>query len=335
MTTLVADLAVGLLFLAGGGILWRRRPADRMWVLMVATAVAWLLGGVLHRGPFHPAAGHRTERSVRKPHRDGLRRIRLRRRRRRVLHGGPARDGGLGARAGRARGGSDSRSRPVRSAASGSAPNTRRWSIVEVVLAATAADLGGARASDLTLALYELGLALTAIGLTVDALWGGWSQQALTGLVVELGDRDAAGTLRDRLADALGDRSLQLGYWAPAARPVRGRRGRPTPAARRWVPATRDDDRFAHGQPVAVLVHDAAVLADPRLVDAVATAARISMVPPRLQADIVARIDDIEALPTTARRVRRAPAVARGPRDQRGPGGQPRARPVVARRAAC
>ena len=43
------------------------------------------------------------------------------------------------------------------------------------------------------------------------------SQQALTGLVVELGDREAAGTLRDRLADALGDRSLQLGYWAPAA----------------------------------------------------------------------------------------------------------------------
>ena len=51
MTTLVADLTVGFLFLAGGAILWRRRPADRMWVLMLTTAVAWVLGGVLHRGP--------------------------------------------------------------------------------------------------------------------------------------------------------------------------------------------------------------------------------------------------------------------------------------------
>ena len=173
-------------------------------------------------------------------------------------------------------------------------PSIAALAIATVVLAGTVADLASARASDLTLALYELVLALTAIGLTVDAGWSGWSQQALTGLVVELGDRDAAGTLRDRLADALGDRSLQVGYWAPAAGQYLDDEG-----ARLPLPAHGSQRRVttidADGQPVAVLLHDAAVLADPRLVEAVATAARISVGNARLQADIVARIDEIEA----------------------------------------
>ena len=52
-----------------------------------------------------------------------------------------------------------------------------------------------------------------AIGLTVDLVLGRWVRATVTGLVVELGEAEAAGTLRDRLASALGDRSLVLGYW--------------------------------------------------------------------------------------------------------------------------
>ena len=234
-----------------------------MRVLMVATAVAWLLGGVLHRGPFDPAAGHRTERSVWWPHRDGLRRIRLRRRRRRVLHGGPARDGGLGVRAGRARGSL----RPAESTGpircNGSVP-----SIAAVADRRQSSSRGPrptsrvSQASDLTLAPHQLALALTAIGLTVDAVWGGWSQQALTGLVVELGDRDAAGTLRDRPSMPWAIGRCSSGTGLGGGWPVRGRRGRrlqlPGDGSQRRV-TTIDLD----GQPVAVLVHDAAVLAAP------------------------------------------------------------------------
>ena len=293
MTTPVADLAIGLLFLASGGILWRRRPADRMWVLMVATAVAWVLGGVLHRGPLTqllltaPSGrfGSRIAIAfVAFAYVDGVVEF---------FTGVPlatvAWAIGLAvlatARLAESSG-------PVRRQRL--VPSVAAVAIAAIVVAGTAADLADARASNLTLALYELALAITAIGLTVDAGWSGWSQQALTGLVVELGDRDAAGTLRDRLADALGDRSLQLGYWAPAAGQYVDDEG-----ARLQLPGGGSQRRVttidSDGQPVAVLVHDAAVLADPRLVEAVATAARISVGNVQLQADIVARIDDIEA----------------------------------------
>ena len=266
-----------------------------MWVLMCATAVAWVVGGVLHRGPLTqllltaPSGrfGSRTAIAfVVFAYVDGvvefftwvpvatvawavgliaLALARL------VESTGPVR-----------------RSRLV--------PSIAAVAIAAVVLVGTVADFSNARASDLTLTLtlYELVLALTAITLTVDAGWGGWSQQALAGLVVELGDRDAAGTLRDRLADALGDRTLQLGYWAPAAGQYVDDEG-----ARLRLPGGDSQRRVTQiasdGQPVAVLIHDAAVLADPRLVEAVATAARISVGNARLQADIVARIGEIEA----------------------------------------
>jgi signal transduction histidine kinase len=293
MTTIVADLTVGSLFLAGGAFLWRRRPGDRMWLLMLATAAAWIVGGVLHRGPLtHLLLGAPSGRLGNRlsiaflafAYVDGAVES---------VTGIPLASvvwaAGLAvlatARIAQSTG-------PVRRQRL--VPSVAAVTIAAILVSGTVADLANARASDLTLALYELALAVTAIGLTVDAAWGAWSQQALTGLVVELGDRDAAGTLRDRLADALGDRSLQLGYWAPAADRYVDDEG-----AGLELPGTGSSRRVttidSDGQPIAVLVHDAAVLDDPRLVEAVAAAARISVDNARLQADIVARIVEIEA----------------------------------------
>jgi signal transduction histidine kinase len=85
-----------------------------------------------------------------------------------------------------------------------------------------------------------------------------------------------------------------LGYWLAeegryvddAGRPVE----LPGAGAGRAVTPIADD-----GQPVAVLVHDDAVLEDPALVEAVASAARMAVANARLQAEVRARVLDLAA----------------------------------------
>ena len=75
------------------------------------------------------------------------------------------------------------------------------------------ARLAGLDAAEPTLLAYEAVLTAIAGGLLADLLRGHWSQSAVTGLVVDLGGMSEPITLRDRIARALGDPSLQLGYW--------------------------------------------------------------------------------------------------------------------------
>ena len=78
-----------------------------------------------------------------------------------------------------------------------------------------------------TLWAFEVTLVVVALGLLGDLLRGGWSQGAVTGLVVDLGELQDPVTLRDRLARALGDRSLELGWWLGAERGYVDEAGRP------------------------------------------------------------------------------------------------------------
>ena len=55
-------------------------------------------------------------------------------------------------------------------------------------------------------------LIVSTAALAIDLRWGGWSRDALTRLVIDLGDRAEATTLRDRLAAALDDPTLVIGY---------------------------------------------------------------------------------------------------------------------------
>ena len=70
-------------------------------------------------------------------------------------------------------------------------------------------------------------LILIAAGFLADFVWGRWAQAAVTKLVVDLGEDSEAGTLRARLAYALGDRSLAIGYWLPTANGYVDERGAP------------------------------------------------------------------------------------------------------------
>jgi signal transduction histidine kinase len=140
---------------------------------------------------------------------------------------------------------------------------------------------------------YIVVVAGIAIGLTLDLVLARWTQATVTGLVVDLGEAAEAGTLRDCLASALGDHSLVVGYRL-ANRGVyvddRGREVELAEAGDRRVTIVRDGD-----EPLAALVHDAGVLADPALVEAVAAAARIAVVNARLQAEIGHQVGELDA----------------------------------------
>ena len=129
---------------------------------------------------------------------------------------------------------------------------------------------------------YMVVVAGIAVGLTLDLVLARWTQATVTGLVVDLGQAAGPGTLRDYLARALGDNSLVSRL--PAVRiaastsTTSGREIELAEAGDRRATIVRDGD-----EPVAELVHDAGVLADPELVEAVAAAARIAVVNARFR----------------------------------------------------
>ena len=117
---------------------------------------------------------------------------------------------------------------------------------------------------------------------------------SVAGLVVRLGGPTEPGDLRAALARALGDPSLELAYWFPAeARYVTGD-GRPVeaPAAdsgRSSTVVERD------GTPIAMLLHDPALEHNSGLVQSVCAAAGLALENERLQAELRARLVELNA----------------------------------------
>jgi signal transduction histidine kinase len=148
-------------------------------------------------------------------------------------------------------------------------------------------------ASAVTLHAYQAALCGWSFGLLIGLLRGPWDRAEVTDLVVELG-ATRSGTLRDKLARALGDPSLQVGYWVPHPAGFVDSEGRQirvpdTGSGRSMTMVERD------GQPLAILVHDPAVLGDPGLVEAVSSAAGLAADNVRLQAEVRARLAEIGA----------------------------------------
>jgi signal transduction histidine kinase len=164
------------------------------------------------------------------------------------------------------------------------------------VLAATAAArllLPPGDVSGPSLLVYELALCVLAGSLLAGLLVAPWQRAAVADLVVELGEA-RSGTLRGELSKALGDPSLEIGYWLRDRAVFVDAEGRPlTPpelgSGRSMTVLKRE------GQPVAALVHDSAVLEDPGLLEAVASAAQLAAVNARLRADVQARVVELAA----------------------------------------
>src|SRR6266540_3968590 len=147
-------------------------------------------------------------------------------------------------------------------------------------------------AKDATLLANEAALVVLAVSLLAGLLRWPWERAEVTDFVVELGEA-RSGTLRDALARALGDPTLELGYWLPESDAYVDVAGQPLelPAAGSDRAVTRVE---RDGQAVAVLVHDPAVLDDPGLVEAVAAAARLAASNARLQAEVRAQVSELQ-----------------------------------------
>jgi DNA-binding CsgD family transcriptional regulator len=107
---------------------------------------------------------------------------------------------------------------------------------------------------------------------------------AVGDLVVELSEVTSPASVRDALARALGDPSLEIALWLPQKE--------------RWVdpvgaPVTLPDGdgrAVTMLEGVAALIYDPSLLEDPALVEAAGAAARLALDNARLQADLRGRI---------------------------------------------
>jgi signal transduction histidine kinase len=115
----------------------------------------------------------------------------------------------------------------------------------------------------------------------------------LTDLVIELRGPRSDG-IRDALARAVGDPTLEVGYW-------HGRSGAYLDAAGFPLPLSSGDPRRARtaididGEPVALLVHDPVTLEQASLRDSVRTMTRLAAANARLRGDVLDRLFEVRA----------------------------------------
>jgi signal transduction histidine kinase len=140
------------------------------------------------------------------------------------------------------------------------------------------------------LMLYEATVAWIAVFLASRLRPG--EPAVVADLVVELGERQS-GELRGALATTLGDPTLEVGFWTASGTYVDAAGTvltLPAGGGDRVATAVERD-----GEPYAVLVHDAAVLDDPALAEAVATATRLAATNAVLIAEVQARLTELAA----------------------------------------
>jgi signal transduction histidine kinase len=137
-------------------------------------------------------------------------------------------------------------------------------------------------------------LAVVPVAVLVAFLQRQLARGAVAGLVVELGEPRAAEGLAGALSRALGDPSLSVGYWFPAEFRYVDSDGKPVelpePGSDRMATVVERG-----GQPVAVLIHDPALQHNAELVESVCAAAGLTLENERLQAELRARLADLQA----------------------------------------
>ena len=161
--------------------------------------------------------------------------------------------------------------------------------VVSVVNDALGHPLGEAPKQILFVALATL-----PIGMVLALVQRRLARAAVAGLVVELGERQVPADLQRALARALGDPSLDVVYWFPAGARYVDSDGRPvelpSPEAGRMTTVVERG-----GQPIAALVHDPALEENSELIDSVCAAAALTLENERLQAELRARLAELQA----------------------------------------
>jgi signal transduction histidine kinase len=116
----------------------------------------------------------------------------------------------------------------------------------------------------------------------------------LRDFVIELGQTPTPARLRDALAHALGDPSLQVAYWSPTRGRFEDSGGEPVdlPAAGAGQAVTLLE---REGVREAAIVHDVVLLDDPGLMAAVAGALRLAVANDRLTAEVKTQLEEVRA----------------------------------------
>jgi signal transduction histidine kinase len=117
------------------------------------------------------------------------------------------------------------------------------------------------------------------------------ARAAVGDLLVELPAEPAPPDLREALARALGDPSLELVYWLPDYGVYADLDGRQVELPDLEGRATTLIDR--HSVHIAALIHDPALLDEPELLDGVQAAAGIAIENARLHAELRARLEEL------------------------------------------
>ena len=304
-----ADFVAGSAFLACGLVVWERKRTGPIALLFVATGLAWFLGTLAgsdiavlssigsallyaHRGPFvHLLLSYPTGRVRSRLHRlvvvlaylDGfvvslaqndVLTIAL------VVAVVVAAALGL-------------RDPTVGRRAPGIALAAATVAGVPLVLGSAGSLAGTTVFSGTTLLVaYDATLLIAAVGLAAGLLTERLGPAAVTDLVVELASVPGSGTVRETLARAVGDPSLEIAYWVDGA--YVDSRGQPL-----TLPETNTERAVTlverDGEPVAALLHDPALANDPLLAEAVATATRLTAANARLQVELQAQLRELVA----------------------------------------
>ncbi len=136
--------------------------------------------------------------------------------------------------------------------------------------------------------LYTAAFACVPLAFLAGLLRTRLAHACVAELMVTLGEGVAPGALRDALARGLGDPSLQLAYWIPERSGYVDLHGYPVTLPERATVIERD------GRRVGALVHDAVLDEEPELVGAVRAAAALALENERLQAELRARLSELD-----------------------------------------
>ena len=163
-----------------------------------------------------------------------------------------------------------------------------------LALSAAATMRDDAGLGDIAQWLYYAAVTVASIAIPLRLARSSGTGAALSGLVADLGDLEGADALRDRLARAIGDPALVVGYRLGSADAYVDTSGQilelPSPRSGRTTTEVSDS-----GEVIAVLVHDSAALEDASLRRAVASTARLAVANTRLRVEVAARAREVAA----------------------------------------
>jgi PAS domain S-box-containing protein len=147
---------------------------------------------------------------------------------------------------------------------------------------------------DALVSVALIGLATVPLWFLAGLLQGRLARGGVAQLLLDVRETASLEEAQEGLRRALNDPGVRLAAW------VEERRGYVDADGRAFEVPEEDVDRIAtrivseDGDAIAVIVHDRALLDEPELLDAVAVAARLALHRNRLQAELRARLDELQ-----------------------------------------